>query len=297
MALGTNQQTLTTGDKFIPELWGSEVRLALEANLVTANKIRRFNIPAKKGDTFHVPDVSNLVASTKVANTQVTLQSPTETEFTIAIDTHIESSFLTEDVLALQASYDLRQLYTQKAGYALAKKFDFDVLALITGTSGQGSVGSAVSGSASDITDTFIRDSMETLDVADVPDDPRFVILYPSQKNALLGISKYVEAQIVGESRQKVTPATPAMGPGIELYGMRFVFTTQVPTRVAGGGEVDTKRNFMAHKDGLACAVQQDTRTQSNYIAEYLGWLTTSDMVYGCKVYRANHIVQILTLV
>jgi hypothetical protein len=297
MALGTNQQTLTTGDKFIPELWGSEVRLALEANLIAANKIRRFNIPAKKGDTFHVPDVSNLVANTKTANAQVTLQSPTETEFTIAIDTHIESSFLTEDVLALQASYDLRQLYTQKAGYALAKKFDFDILALITGAGGQGSVGSAVTANASDITDTMIRDAMETLDVLDVPDDPRFVILFPSQKNALLGISKYVEAQMVGESKQRITGSLPAKSAGIDLYGMTFNFTTQIPTRVAGGGEVDTKRNFMAHKDGLACAVQQDTRTQSNYIAEYLGWLTTSDMVYGCKVYRANHIVQILTLV
>ncbi len=297
MALGSNQMTLTTGDKFIPDLWMAEVRKALESNLVFAKLVKRFDVKGKKGDVFHVPDLSNLTANNKSANTQVTLQSPTETEFTITINTHKETSFLVEDILGLQSNYDLRNMYAQKAGYALAKSIDSSIVALITGTSGQGSVGSAASASASDVTDPMFRDAIETLDVADVPDSPRFAVFYPSQKNAILGIDKFVSADKVGPQNQRITGGSPATKQFGEIYGNPIYFTTQVPTRAAGIGEVDTKRNVLAHEDGLACAIQQDTRVQSAYIQEYLGWLTTADIVYGVAVYRANHIVQILSLV
>ena len=60
-----------------------------------------------KGDTIHIPNLSNLTATSKSANVQVTLQAPTESVTNISIDQHYESSFLVEDILKVQSNFDL----------------------------------------------------------------------------------------------------------------------------------------------------------------------------------------------
>ena len=124
MPLGTTQQTITTGANFIPELWMSEVRAYLEANLVLAARMKNFQFEGKKGDILHVPDVTEFVTTAKAANTEVALQAPTEGQFTLTINRHRESSFLVEDMLAIQNAYDLRQIYTKNSGYAIAREMD-----------------------------------------------------------------------------------------------------------------------------------------------------------------------------
>src|SRR3990167_2111497 len=81
-----------------------------------------------KGDTLHIPNLSNLSANTKAANVQVTLQAPTETDNSISINQHIETSFLVEDLAKTQSAYDLLSEYTRKAGFAIAEKVDTDLL-------------------------------------------------------------------------------------------------------------------------------------------------------------------------
>ena len=64
MALGTDQMTTTTGDKFIPEVWSAEVLRAAESALVMAPLVKRFDtLVANRGDTIHVPNLSNLSVS------------------------------------------------------------------------------------------------------------------------------------------------------------------------------------------------------------------------------------------
>jgi len=76
------------------------------------------------GQTVEIPQLSNLTANLKVANTQVTLNAPTETKKTITINQYYECSVLIEDIVDWQAAYDLAALYTEKAGYAIAEKMD-----------------------------------------------------------------------------------------------------------------------------------------------------------------------------
>ena len=54
--------------------------------------------------------MSNLTATSKAANVQVTLQSPTESNTQLLINSHYESSFLVEDLLKVQSSYDLKKI-------------------------------------------------------------------------------------------------------------------------------------------------------------------------------------------
>ncbi len=108
--------TTTTGDVFRPEVWSPEVLRATENALVMANLVKRFDsLVTGKGDVINIPNLSNLTASDKAASTQVTLQSPTESNTTISINKHKESSFLIEDLLKVQSNYELMAEYTSKA--------------------------------------------------------------------------------------------------------------------------------------------------------------------------------------
>ena len=74
MPLGSSQMTTTTGTSFIPSIWSLEVLRATESALVAASLVKRFDTLVEgKGSVINIPNLSNLVASTKSANTQITL--------------------------------------------------------------------------------------------------------------------------------------------------------------------------------------------------------------------------------
>ena len=157
--------TTTTAAVFIPEVWSMETLRAQEAALVVAPLVKRYDSLVKgRGDTVHIPEVSNLVANDKVDNTDVTLQSPTESEKTIDIDEWKEASFLIEDIVKVQANYDLMAEYTSKAGYAIAQSIDTFLLNLYTTFTNP-----AVGTYGSDIDDDAIIDAIQSLDEANAP--------------------------------------------------------------------------------------------------------------------------------
>ena len=79
MGLGTNHTTVTTSDKFIPELWSDEVIATYKQKLVLGNLVTPISFKGKKGDTLHIPVPGRGEASSKVANTQVTMVADTAT--------------------------------------------------------------------------------------------------------------------------------------------------------------------------------------------------------------------------
>ena len=295
--LGSNQQTITTGANFIPEVWMDEVRAYLAASLVLASKVKMFMFQGRKGDILHVPDVSELTVNTKSANTEVTLNGPTEDQFTLTIDQHKECSFLIEDMLAVQAAYDLRSEYTRSAGYAIAKKIDSDLWSLQSGLNNRSVSGSnglwttaktAVGGAGNQVlhlNETAIRKSIETLDSADVPDDGnRFMCIHPKEKNALLAISRFTEYQMLGPGGMPIR--TGQFG---EIFGLPVYVTTAAK-------RVDTAlTTLIMHRDAFALALQQSPRVQANYIPQHLGWLFTTDVIYGFAEFRDNHAVALFT--
>lgn len=290
MPLGTNQQTITTGANFIPEIWANEVRAFLRASLVLADKIKMISFEGQKGDTIHIPDVSELTTFAKVANTEVTLQSPTEGKFDLFIDKHRESSFLIEDMLAVQNAYDLRSEYTSAAGYGVAKRLDGDLAGLVGSLTTKviGSNGStAFTGfNGADLTEAGIRQAIETLDAADVPQNDRFLFIPPAQKNVLLGIARFTEYQMMGPGGMPIR--TGQFG---EIFGVPVYVSTQPLTTGTAHGCI------LAQRNAFAMAVQHSPRVQSQYKLELLGNLTVIDVIYGYGVFRPNHGVGLFTAV
>ena len=50
MAYPTPAVTVTTAEKFIPEIWSDEIVAAYKKNLVLANIVMKMNFKGKKGD-------------------------------------------------------------------------------------------------------------------------------------------------------------------------------------------------------------------------------------------------------
>ena len=301
MALGSNQQTITTGANFIPEVWVNEVRAFLRASLVLADHVKMIPFEGRKGDTLHIPDVSELVTSVKAANTQVTLQSPTEDVFNLSITHHRESSFLIEDLLAIQNSYDLRSEYTKSAGYAIAKQLDTALgslhSSLTTRVNGANATYEAVTAAnAADITEAGLRGVIERLNTANVPDDGQWCLwIHPAQKNVLLAISRFTEYQMLGPGGMPIR--TGQFG---EIFGVPVYVSTQQSVTGSANPGVSTgtgtaHANFLLHRDAIALAVQSSPRIQAQYKLEYLGWLFVVDVVYGYGIFRQSSINGIYT--
>jgi N4-gp56 family major capsid protein len=295
MALGTNHQTVTTADKFIPEIWSDEVVATYKKNLVLANLIKKLSFKGKKGDTLHIPKPGRGSANAKAAATQVTLNTDTATEINVLINQHFEYSILIEDIVDVQALASMRQFYTDDAGYALARQVDSSLIQIgreVQGGSGTAAYNAAYIGSngttayvaASNneaaLTDAAIRRSIQRLDDNDVPMDGRFLIVPPSTRNTLMGIARFTEQAFVGEAGSNNTIRNGEIG---NVYGVPVFVSTNADTTSGSGA---ARIALLGHRDFAVLAEQMAVRSQTQYKQEYLGNLFTADTIYGVKELR-----------
>jgi N4-gp56 family major capsid protein len=205
---------LTQADKFIPEIWSDEIVAAYKKRLVMANLVKKMSMKGKKGDVIHIPMPTRSDPVKKAAYTAVTLQADTESEKTVTIDQHWEYSKLIEDIADKQALSSMRKFYTDDAGYALARRLDSSLIRLgrrtngstVTSDSantattgvyaeayvgGDGTTGyTSASVNASALTDAAIRRTIQRLDDADAPMEDRYLVVPPSSRNTLMGLSR-----------------------------------------------------------------------------------------------------------
>lgn len=295
MALGTSHQTITTADKFIPEIWSDEVVATYKKNLVLANLIKKLSFKGKKGDTLHIPKPGRGSANAKAASTQVTLNTDTATEILVLVNQHFEYSILIEDIVDVQALASMRQFYTDDAGYALARQVDTSLIQIgreVQGGSGTaaysgaflGSNGTtayvAASNNEAALTDAAIRRSIQRLDDNDVPMDGRFLIVPPSTRNTLMGIARFTEQAFVGEAGTSNTIRNGEIG---NVYGVPVFVSTNADTTSGSGA---ARIALLGHRDFAVLAEQMAVRSQTQYKQEYLGNLFTADTIYGVKELR-----------
>jgi N4-gp56 family major capsid protein len=288
-----NATTVTTADKFIPEIWSDEIVASYKKNLVLANLVMKMNFKGKKGDVVHIPAPGRGSASAKVATDAVTLIVDTAAEVTVSINKHYEYSRLIEDIAEVQALNSMRNFYTSDAGYALAKQVDTDLIQL--GRSSNGGAGTnayatgafiggdgttayvAGSNNESALTDAAIRRTIQRMDDNDTPMDGRYFIIPPSSRNTLMGLARYTEQAFVGDGN------AIRNGEIGNLYGIP-VFTSSNCDTTSGSNAA--RVCLMGHKDSMVLVEQVGIRSQVQYKQEYLATLFTSDTLYGVAALR-----------
>ena len=268
----------TAASVFRPNVWSKEVLTFVKSNLVLLPLIKHYDADVKNGgQTLEIPNVSAISANLKAQNTVVTLNYNTETKTTITLNKHYESSFIVEDLVKVQSSYEIRSDYTQAAAYAIAEKIDANIAADMTTawkTASQtiGTYGTAIS-------DAVILAVNRYLSENKAPRTDRALVVHPKGEAELLAIDKFVRYDALG------TGEAIKNGKLGTIYGAE-VFVSQ--NLVYLDTATDEYNSLFFHKEAFAIALQMEPRTQAQYKQEYLGWLVTVDVLYGLQTLRSN---------
>lgn len=282
MALGTTFVSQTAGatsgpiHTFIPELWSDEILDALEKRLVLAKLVNTdfSDMVRGKGDTIHIPMITNLSANVKTPRSAVTVQAPTESTRDITVNKHYEVSFLVEDLAEIQTAINLRSIYTRRAGYALANQLDSEIKGLAEANFDIID-SESVAGNTTFLTEADILLAKTLLDENYAPMEDRHIVVAPQQYNKLLQIARFTQADVLGPAYENEI-RRGLLG---TIHGFKVWMTQQLTA--TGTNTTDTCNTLVFHRDAMALVMQLVPRTQANYVPEYLGWLVTIDSVYG----------------
>jgi N4-gp56 family major capsid protein len=308
MSLGSDHVVASEIGNFIPEIWSDEIIAAYKANLVMRNLVRMLNHKGKKGDTIRIPTPTRGSASSKSAETQVTLIAHgTDTGLTVTIDKHYEYSRLVEDFADVQALESLRRFYTDDAGYALGRQVDVDLILAVLGgtiiytastgvieatstlpTTYEGDGTSWDQAASTDITDAGIRAFVKLLDDQNVPFAGRVMVVPTIVKQDLLGLARFTEQAFTGESGAGNSIRNGLIG---NVYAMPVYVSTQLPTVDDSTGNADNKLGLVFQQDAAVFVEQLGLRVQKQYKQEYLADLMTADTIYGVKQLRSTNVV------
>jgi N4-gp56 family major capsid protein len=327
MGLGTNHVTLVevtnssrtrSNSAFVRELWADEVIAANKANLVMSPLCVVMNHNKKKGDTFHVPNPTRGDASSKAAETQVTLIANNESKKQYIIDQHWEYSRLIEDIVAIQADDSVRSFYTDDAGYALAKRVDTFLHSqgaklagahsspLVEGSAyskaviGTPSAGALVTwnpsananaGNAAALNDEGIRLLIRELDDNDTPMAGRVLVIPPVEKKNLLGVTRFTEQAFVGEQGAGNSIRNGRVG---NVYGVEVYVSTNCASVADAGAATDQRACLMFQKEAFVFIEQLRPRVQTAPVLEYLSDLFVADTIFGGGVLRPEAGVAII---
>jgi len=289
---GATAQSTTETVNFQPELWSNEVIASYKANLVAAQLITNFNHRGRKGDAINIPTPGRLTASDKSENVAVTLSTDQATNTQILLNKHKCVAMNIEDIASVQSLDSMRQHYTDDMGYAIATVVDTDVLGLYTGLTnivigGDGSTAwdNSGSGNGTALTDDGIREMMQTLDDANVPQDNRNIIIPPVTKKQLLGLPRFTEQAFVGEGGAENSIRNGRIG---DIYGMGVYVSTNCPTITNYSGTTSYRVGLLTHRSAFALATQLGMRLQVQKKLEWLSDLLVADTIYGVKTLRTD---------
>lgn len=237
--------TTTTHAQFLPNKWAKMALVARERKLIMGKRVLRYDSELKDGgQTVEIPKVENLTTNAVASDGGFTGQANTNTRYTITVNRWREASVSVPDIVAVQASYQLLELYTKKIGFALASDIETQLLGLYSGLANQ--VGAA----SVPVTDDVILNAIQLLDEGDSPMEDRTAVFRPASKRTLMKIDKFVDSMRTGLG--KGAQITGLFG---ELYGIPIFFSNNV---VSSSGI----HNMIFQKEAFGLAVQIDVKIE-----------------------------------
>lgn len=290
----TNAVDHGAADNFLPEIWETEIVAAYKSALVMANLVKKMPHNGKPGDRINVQRPDRNSANEKTDNNYVTLNTHTDTQVNIDLDQHWEYSVLIEDLAELQSVSSLRSIYTEDAGYALAKRVDTEIhdeLATagggtqyskaVIGSDGSTNFVQTGSGNGAALTDAGIRRVLQTFNDEDVPMVDRFLVIPPVAANTLMGLARFTEQAFVGDGN---TIRNGILG---NIYGVEVYVSSNCAT-VDSSDCTSYRAAAMFQRNSIVYVEQQAIRVQSDYMLQALGTLLVADVVFGTDLLRGD---------
>ena len=267
--------TVTTGANFIPELWSDAILDYAERKFSLKNKVTDLSsMLSGGGDTLHIPRVDEESASQKSADTAVTYSANTDGKTDLSVDQHFYSAKRIEDIVRVQESADLFNMYAKSMGYALAKKVENYIALLI-----QSATANDVTLTADNtFTSALIRSGTQKLMDAGVDyTQDAFLYASPGAYNSLFALDEFSLANQAGRV------SAHASGSQGEIMGMEASYFVDWDDDGTTGDETAS----IFTKDSIVFAMQIAPRVQSSYDIDYLSTSVVVDALFGASLVQS----------
>lgn len=266
--MATGNQTTTTADKHIDDVWVDGVIRSLEFQLVIAPKVDRTWDFVGHGDTYHKARIPNIESQTKAASTALDAYVYTDTEQTISINTHEACAIKHESIATLLSRNDVKGEMTKKMGYSLGRAVDVNLAALAA------SFSQTVGTLGVELTYDNLLSAVQELEEAgyDMMDNVTWIVS-PAQKNGFLKMDTFINADYVGGDRAKSASEKRSIG---LFQGAPVVVSNLVESPAAG-----QHRNFLFHKETIALIMAQEPKMWRETIALDTAEVVVCDQIYG----------------
>tara|TARA_R100000654_G_scaffold6667_2_gene17223 strand:- start:1157 stop:2050 length:894 start_codon:yes stop_codon:yes gene_type:complete len=270
--------TTSSNQHFIPEIWSEGIYKFFERKSVLRGLIEDYSAVfsgAGFGDVLHIPEISLISASDKVATEDVSYNAAATTETQLTVNKHKYVAKLFEDVLEIQGNVDMVAKYTKMMGEALARQVDADIFTELS------SLEDSLNLAADDtLTVAEFESALATLGENDIPymDGDVAMVVNPTLMADILNPSAGLASYFIRNDASGEGSGLRTGNVG-SLYGVDVYMSNSFGT----GGNANTISGAIFHKSACAIAVQQDVRVQSEYSIDALGTKVVADLLYGVK--------------
>lgn len=314
---------------FNPQIWSTEVFYYRLEALKLLQYVTRLGFTGQPGDTIRRPRVSRLGVFDKADKQPVTYQTVSETEWTMRVQRSKESSFRITDTAMLFSHTDLRRLYAQEVGRALARDLEYAILGQRAAIGSWGSNGTVfpnrISASTS-ITKAEILAAEEALDRRLVPQEGRVWIMGKAHRAALLSQAALANTPNIGDTGASMpartgNPITPYGTPVVfadllvenSLTGLRNGDNDSAPgptPGMAGSLYYPTQEEFtvysntltagrtaaiLLYSDAIAMAMKKMPSMEMARDIDYQAWKCVSTQIYDLKCLRPDSAIIVET--
>lgn len=187
---------------YIPELWANESLMVLDDNLVAASLVHRdFDMEvAQHGEIVNTRRPNKMRGTRKVDGEDITTQDATSVNVQVKLDQRIAESFLINDGEWSKSFQELSRIYIAPTMEAVARTIDRSVLGHIhqflrEPTKRAGRLGGLSSSTARD----YLLETRQIMDLDNVPDSGRQMVLAPTSETSFLKTDLFVAANQRGD--------------------------------------------------------------------------------------------------
>lgn len=224
----------------------------------------------------------------------------------VTIDGLLVSDTFIANIDEAMNHYDVRSIYTNEVGRALARRMDRNVLqqsvlsARATATVTGGFGGSALNAGVNVVTNAngALRDSIFTaaqvLDEKNVPEEQRFAVFRPAQYYRLV-----LDAVVPNRDFSGAAGGDVAKGKVWEVAGVEIVKSNNLPSTNIVTGNTKYQGNFVntfglvMHPQATATVKLMDLSVEGAYLIEAQGTLIVSKYAAGHGILRPEAAVEI----
>ncbi len=230
------------------------------------NLVRTVN--GVNGSTVKFQKVAKGSANTKARHAEVVAMDLAHTAVSATLTDYYAADYV-DKLDELKVNIDERQVVAQSAAYALGRKTDEVLIAILDAAT---SIAANVASSATGMTLIKAKNMMEVFNGNDVPDDnQRYWAVGPKQWSDLLSVDQFSRVEYVGPSDLPFPNGMTAK------RWMGFLFFVHSGLSTSSSDRL----NLAFHKSAIGLGIGSDVRTEVNYIPEKVSHLITSMISLG----------------